>query len=80
MNIPGDQILSVTEANQQFSHAAKLAERKGCAFLFKNNRPKFALLSLESNPLLDLTDDEKIDIVARRVLRRFLPAFRELAK
>ena len=28
----------------------------------------------------DLTDDEKIDIVAARVLKRFKPAFLELAK
>lgn len=29
---------------------------------------------------MDLTDDEKIDIVAKRVLERFKPAFIELAK
>ena len=36
----------------------------------------------EINNLLDseLTDDEKIDIVAARVLERFKPAFEELAK
>ena len=28
----------------------------------------------------ELTDDEKIDIVAARVLKRFKPAFEELAK
>lgn len=28
----------------------------------------------------DLTDDEKIDIVAARILKRFKPAFEELAK
>ena len=28
----------------------------------------------------ELTDDEKIDIVAARVLKRFKPAFLELAK
>ena len=29
---------------------------------------------------MDLTDDEKIDIVAKRVLERFKPAFIKLAK
>lgn len=28
----------------------------------------------------DLSDDEKIDIVAQRVLQKYLPAFKELAK
>lgn len=30
--------------------------------------------------LFDLTDDEKIDIVAKRVLNKYLGAFNELAK
>ena len=28
----------------------------------------------------DLSDDEKIDIIAARILKRFKPAFEELAK
>ncbi len=35
---------------------------------------------MESNPYFDLSDDEKIDIVAARILKRFKPAFEELAK
>ena len=30
--------------------------------------------------LMDLTDDEKIDIVAKKILEKYLPAFEELAK
>jgi len=35
---------------------------------------------MDNSPIIDLTDDEKIDIVAARVLKRFKPAFLELAK
>ena len=40
------------------------------------------LINTENDNLLDseLTDDEKIDIVAVRVLKRFKSAFEELAK
>lgn len=31
-------------------------------------------------PSQDTTDDEKIDIVAAQILKRFKPAFEELAK
>ena len=42
---------------------------------------KYLIVDMESNDLmLDLTDDEKIDIVAKRVLEKYLPAFKELAK
>ena len=80
MRIDSNTIVSVTEANQNFSRVTRIAEKSGQAVIFKNNRPKFMLIDLENSPILDMTDDEKIDVVATRILRRFKPAFEELAK
>jgi len=80
MLVSTHQILTVTEANQNFSKAAKLAEKNGSAVIFKNNRPKYMLVDLSQNPLIDLTDDEKIDVVSKRILEKYRRAFEELAK
>ena len=80
MMIDTAQIITVTEANQNFSRATRRADEKGAALVFKNNRPKYKLTNLEVEPDLQLTDDEKIDVVARRIMARFKPAFLELAK
>lgn len=80
MQINTNAIVSVTEANQNFSRVTRIAEKNGQAVIFKNNRPKYMVIDLESSPILELTDDEKIDIVAARILKRFKPAFEELAK
>ena len=80
MMIDTAQIITITEANQNFSRATRIADDKGAALVFKNNRPKYKLTNLELEPDLELTDDEKIDIVARRIMARFKPAFLELAK
>ena len=80
MQIDTKTILSVTEANQNFSRVACIAEKNGQAVIFKNNRPKYVVIDLDRSPILELTDDEKIDIVAARVMMRFKPAFEELAK
>ncbi len=80
MQIDTNTIVSVTEANQNFSRVTRIAEKNGQAVIFKNNRPKYMVIDMESSPMLDLTDDEKIDIVAARILKRFKPAFEELAK
>ena len=80
MRINTNAIVSVTEANQNFSRVTRIAEKTGQAVIFKNNRPKFMLIDLENSPILDMTDDEKIDVVAARILKRFKPAFKELAK
>lgn len=81
MNINTDTIFSMTQANQNFSQVARTADKAGEAVIFKNNKPKYLVIDVEkSDYLLDLTENEKIDIVARRVLNRFLTAFKELAK
>ena len=80
MNINTKTIVSATEANQNFSRVARIAEANGQAVIFKNNKPKYLLIDMESTPFLDMTDDEKIDVVAARIMKRYKPAFEELAK
>ena len=80
MNIDTNTIVSVSEANQNFSRVTRIADRYGQAVIFKNNRPKFILLDIDQSSLLNMTDDEKIDIVAARILKKYKPAFEELAK
>lgn len=80
MNIDTNAIVSVTEANQKFSRVTRIAEKNGQAVIFKNNRPKYMLIDIENSPLIDMTDDEKIDFVAERILKKYKPAFLELAK
>jgi antitoxin Phd len=70
MIIDTKQIISMTEASQNFS---KTADK--CV---KNNEPKGSLVDI--NNYINLTDDEKIEIVAKRILNKHIAAFKELAK
>ena len=80
MTINASNIISVTDANQNFSKAIHLAEDKGSIVILKRNKPRYMLIDLDKSPVIEMTDDEKIDFVARRVLDRFRPAFEELAR
>lgn len=80
MIIDTNKIMSVTEVNQNFSKAARLVEKSGKLVIFKNNKPRYMLLDLQNEPVLELTDEEKIDVVARRILNKYRKAFEELAK
>lgn len=80
MQIDTNQMISMTEANQNFSRAVKIVDKTGAAVILRNNRPQYMIVSLKDNPLLDLTDDEKIDIVTKRILKKYRAAFEELAK
>ena len=81
MLINTDAIFSMTQANQNFSLVARTVDREGEAVVFKNNKPKYLVLDVDnSGMILDLTEDERIDIITKRILNRYIAAFRELAK
>ena len=80
MKININQIVSISEANQNFSKIARLADKEGEVYIFKNNKPKYKLVDIESDSTIEMTDDEKIDFVAARVLKTYRRAFEELAK
>ena len=79
MNISERQIVSITEANQNFSAVARKVDERKKVVVFKNNQPKYVVYSVEEVPM-ELTDSEKIDVAAKRVLARYHKAFEELAK
>ena len=81
MLINTNTIFSMTQANQNFSAVARTVDAKGEAVVFKNNKPKYLILDMDKSDLiLDLTEDEKIDIAAKRILEKYYAAFKELAK
>ena len=80
MMINTNAMVSASEANQNFSRVTRIADAQGQAVIFKNNKPKYLLVDIESTPYFDMTDDEKIDVIAARILKKFKPAFEELAK
>lgn len=80
MNINTNQIVSISEANQNFSKVARMVEKTGEVYIFKNNKAKYKLVDLENNNSIEMTDDEKIDFVAARILKKYRRAFEELAK
>ncbi len=80
MKIDTNKIVSISEANQNFSRVARMAEKQGEIYIFKNNKPKYKLLDIEQDTSIEMTDDEKIDFVAARILKTYRPAFEELAK
>ena len=78
MVINTKQIVSMTEANQNFSKVSKTADKYGEALIMKNNKPKYILIDI--NNYLELSDDEKIEVIAKRVLAKHINAFKELSK
>ena len=72
------EMISVTEANQNFSRATRIADQRGKAVILKGNRPKYVLLDIEADPRLLLSDDELIGISATRIFKNHRERLRSL--
>lgn len=70
----------MSEANHNFSKVAKIADEYGRAVIFENEKPKYVIVNIEKSPIFELSDDEKIDVSAKRILIKYFDAFKELAK
>ena len=80
MIIDTKDIVTMTDANQNFSLIARRTDRDGKTVIFKNNKPKYVVISLTDGNYIELTDDERLDIVIKRIMKRHKAAFLELAK
>lgn len=80
MYIDLKNLVSISEANQNFSKVARMVDEKGVAVILKNNTPRYVLI--DYSKLQDNTeaDNEMLEDVATRLLEKHRKAFEELAK
>jgi antitoxin Phd len=80
MNINIDSLVSISEANQNFSKVARLVDEKGTALILKNNAPRYVLLDYNLFRQNTVADDTDVDTAAIGILAKHIKAFEELAK
>ncbi len=75
-----DTTLSIEEAKEDFPKAARMADIYGQVTISKDNKPKYLLIDIDRNPQLEMTQEEKMEYLGRKILKDHLPAFKELAE
>lgn len=80
MNVNTKNLVSITEANQNFSRVARLVDENGAAVILKNNVPRYVVLEYSQLDAEETAATEDVISVGRRVLDRHRQAFEELAK
>ncbi|AJA48640.1 prevent-host-death protein [Clostridium pasteurianum DSM 525 = ATCC 6013] len=73
------KIISMSEANQNFSKVAKMVDEDKSVVIMKNNKPKYILLDFEEFSK-ETSSEEQLDTIADRILEENMEAFKELAK
>lgn len=80
MNVNTNNLVSISEANQNFSRVARLVDENGAAVILKNNTPKYVLLEFSQFQKEELASNEEVEAVGRRFLAKYHRAFEELSK
>lgn len=73
-------IVSITEANQNFSCVARLVDENGAVVILKNNAPRYILLEFSQAEQEQLADDEDLLAISRRLIAKNRQTYEELSK
>ncbi len=80
MKVSTSTLVSITEANQNFSKVARLVDEKGSAVILKNNVPRYLVIEFSQAEQLLEAEDEDVLRVSERLLTQNRDAYEVLAQ
>ena len=80
MMVNTNAMVSITEANQNFSRIARMVDEKGSVIIMKNNAPRYLLIEFSQAETMQAASDEDVLAVSARLINRNRQAYEELAK
>lgn len=80
MNVNTKNLVSITEANQNFSRVARLVDENGAAVILKNNVPRYLIVEFEKAEQEQLAADEDVLSISKRLIAKNKQAYEVLAK
>ena len=80
MMVNTNNLVSITEANQNFSKVARLVDERGSAVILKNNIPRYLIIEFSQAEQLQAAEDEDVMNISARLLKQNREAYEVLAK
>ena len=80
MTIDTDTMISITEANQNFSRVAKLVDEHATAVILKNNVPRYLVIDFSKVEKEKAASTEDVLTISERLLKQNMEAYEVLAK
>ena len=80
MMVNTDNLISITEANQNFSKVARMVEEKGAAVILKNNVPRYIVIEFSRAEQMQEAADEDAMSVSKRLIEKNREAYKVLAQ
>ena len=80
MMINSNTLVSITEANQNFSKVARLVDEQGSAVILKNNVPRYLIVEFSQAEQMQAAEDEDVMQISARLIQQNRAAYEGLAK
>ena len=80
MMVNTSNLISISEANQNFSKVARLVDERGSAVILKNNVPRYLIIEFSQAEQLQAAADEDVMDISARLLHQNREAYEVLAK
>lgn len=80
MNINTNNLVSISEANQNFSKVARLVDESGAVVILKNNVPRYLVVEFGRAEQEQTTPDEDVLALSKRLIVQNVQAYEVLAK
>lgn len=80
MTINTNTMISITEANQNFSKVARLVDEHGTAVILKNNIPRYLVIDFSKAEEDTIASDEDILRISQRLIEQNREVYEVLAK
>ena len=79
MKIDTNAMVSITEANQNFSKVARMVDEHGTAVILKNNVPRYLVIDFSKAQADAAAPDEDVSL-SKRLIEQNREAYEALAK
>ena len=70
MMVNTENLVSITEANQNFSKVARLVDQKGSAVILKNNTPRYLVIEFSQAEKMQEANDEDLLNLSKRIIEK----------
>lgn len=80
MTIDTNTMISITDANQNFSKVAKVVDEHGTAVILKNNIPRYLVIDFSKAEKAKIADSEDVFTISERLIKQNMEAYEVLAK
>lgn len=80
MMVNTKNLVSLSEANQNFSRVARLVDERGSAVILKNNTPRYLVIEFSQAEAIQEADDDDVMKISQRLIAKNREAYEELAK